>query len=70
VDDVSRAVVLGFKVSAAKVATGANEYEVTHGDWFVLVDAKGKLRGYYSTAEGADFDALVADVLRLERDGK
>ncbi len=66
VDDVSRAVVLGFKVSAAKVATGANEYDVTHGNWFVLVDAKGRLRGYYSTVDGADFDGLVADALRLE----
>ena len=67
VDDVSRAVVLGFKVSAAKVATGANDYEVTHGDWFVLVDAKGRIRGYYSTAQAEDFDAMVGDVLRLDR---
>src|ERR1700722_18134393 len=29
-DDVTRAVVLGFKISAAKVATGANDYDVTH----------------------------------------
>jgi protein SCO1/2 len=70
VDDVMRAVVLGFKVSAAKVATGANDYDVTHGDWFVLVDGKGAIRGYYPTEEAADFDRLVHDAERLEKEGR
>ena len=68
-DDVERAVVLGFKVSAAKIERGANEYDVTHGDWFVLVDGKGAIRGYYATDEAGGIDTLVRDVLRLERDG-
>jgi protein SCO1/2 len=68
VDDVSAAVVRGFKVSAAKFATGANDYDVTHGDWFVLVDAKGKLRGYYSTVEASDVDRLAVDAIRLEHE--
>jgi protein SCO1/2 len=68
VDDVSAAVVRGFKVSAAKFATGANDYDVTHGDWFVLVDAKGKLRGYYSTVEASDVERLAADAMRLEHE--
>jgi len=67
-DDVTRAVVLGFKVSAAKVDHGANDYEVTHGNWFVVVDRAGALRGYYSTEESSDFETLVADVERLERE--
>ncbi|HEY8087560.1 MAG TPA: SCO family protein [Polyangiaceae bacterium] len=65
-DDVTRAVVLGFKVSAAKVATGANDYDVTHGDWFVLVDRAGAIRGYYPTEEQADFERLVRDTERLD----
>jgi protein SCO1/2 len=65
-DDLQRAVVLGFKMSAEKVATGANAYDVTHGDWFVLVDRAGDLRGYYRTTEPQDFDTLVADVTRLD----
>jgi len=65
-DDVTRAVVLGFKVSAEKVTTGAGDYDVTHGDWFVLVDASGAIRGYYPTEEAADFDRLVADAENLE----
>ncbi len=69
-DDVTRAVVLGFKVSAAKVATGANDYDVTHGDWFVLVDASGAIRGYYPTEEDADFARLVDDAERLEKGGR
>jgi protein SCO1/2 len=67
-DDVIRAVVLGFKVSAAKIAKGAGDYDVTHGDWFVLVDPAGDIRGYYPTGEAPEFAKLVDDVLRLERE--
>jgi protein SCO1/2 len=67
-DDIARAVVLGFKISAAKVAVGANDYDVTHGNWFVLVDRAGELRGYYPTEEARDFETLAADARRLERE--
>jgi protein SCO1/2 len=66
VDEVMAAAVLGFKVSAAKIAAGANDYDVTHGDWFVVVDRAGSIRGYYPTEEPADFERLVADVERLD----
>ena len=71
VDNVKAAVVRGFKVAFDKVpqSDGARNYDVTHGDWFVLVDARGALRGYYTTEEPRDVDRLVADVLRLERSG-
>jgi protein SCO1/2 len=68
VDDIARAVVLGFKVSAAKVASGAGDDDVTHGDWLVLVDRKGDLRGYYPTEQPEEFQALIDDVMRLARD--
>ncbi|HEY8040253.1 MAG TPA: SCO family protein, partial [Polyangiaceae bacterium] len=68
VNDVTNAVVLGFKVSAAKVATGANDYDVTHGDWFVLVDRVGAVRGYYPTEEAQDFRRLVDDASRLDQE--
>jgi protein SCO1/2 len=70
VDDVVRAVQDGFKISAVKIARGANDYDVTHGDWFVVTDPSGNIRGYYPTEEPSDFDALVRAVLRLERDGR
>jgi protein SCO1 len=66
VDAVKSAVVAGFKVALEKLPKGANDYEVIHGDWFVLVDATGKLRGYYTTDEPTDVDRLMRDVLRLE----
>jgi len=69
-DDVERAVIFGFKVSAAKIARGANEYDVTHGDWLVLVDGDGAIRGYYATDEPPGIDKLLRDVARLERDGR
>jgi len=69
-DDVARAVVLGFKISTAKVTTGAGDSEVTHGDWFVLVDRTGAIRGYYPTEEDGDFRRLVDDAERLDRTGR
>jgi protein SCO1/2 len=67
-DDVSRAVVLGFKVAAVKVAKGADDYDVTHGDWFVLVDRKGDVRGYYPMDDPGELDVVLRDALRLERE--
>jgi protein SCO1/2 len=67
-DEMVRAVVLGFKVSAAKIEHGANDTEVTHGNWFVLADRSGAIRGYYSTEEPSDLDKLDGDVERLERE--
>jgi protein SCO1 len=70
VEDIERAVELGFKVSAAKVAKGASDYDVIHGEWFVLVDQNGDIRGYYPTSEAREFQALLDDVKRLEREGR
>ncbi len=66
-DDIERAVVLGFKISAAKIEKGASDYDVAHGEWFVLVDPSGDIRGYYPTDEPDEMAALTRDVLRLER---
>ena len=68
VDDVKAAVVSGFKVALERrPGAGSNDYDVTHGDWFVLVDARGNLRGYYTTEDPKDLDVLATDILRLER---
>jgi protein SCO1/2 len=65
---MQKAVVFGFKMSDAKIMKGANDYDVVHGDWFVLVDRKGDLRGYYPTGAPEEFAKLVEDVQRLERE--
>jgi protein SCO1/2 len=67
VDDVSRTVVLGFKVSAAKVARKAGDYDVTHGNWLVLVDRECHVRGYYSAEPSDSARLVVDDAVRLER---
>ncbi len=66
-DEVIKTVVQGFKVSAAKIQKNAGDYDVTHGDWFVLVDPAGQIRGYYASDDGSDVSQLVADAERLER---
>ena len=70
VDDVTRAVVLGFKVSAAKIAKGANDYDVVHGEWMVLVDGRGNVRGYYPTETEEETRGVVEDAERLAREKK
>jgi protein SCO1 len=66
VDSMKAAVVNGFKVAMEKVPKGANDYDVTHGNWFVLVDAQGSLRGFYTTDDPRGVERLARDVARLE----
>jgi protein SCO1/2 len=68
--DVEKAITTGFHMSAEKRMTGANDYDVIHGDWFVLVDREGDIRGYYPVQEAPEFDRLVEATLRLEVDSK
>jgi len=43
--DIQHVVVEGFKVGYGKVDDGAGAFEIMHGNWFVLVDAGGVIRG-------------------------
>jgi protein SCO1 len=65
-EQIERAAIDGFKVSVEKISRDAGDYDVVHGEWFVLVDAGGRLRGYYSVREASDLDALAKDVQVLE----
>jgi protein SCO1/2 len=65
-EQIQRAALDGFKVSVEKITREAGDYDVVHGEWFVLVDAGGRLRGYYSVRETSDLDALAKDVQVLE----
>jgi cytochrome oxidase Cu insertion factor (SCO1/SenC/PrrC family) len=54
----------GFKL--ALDPTGGTETEpITHSSRFVLVDRKGRIRGYYGTEEAHNLDRLVADAKKL-----
>ena len=70
----ARIVVQGFKIhvedqrkKAAAPGEGANIYTIMHGDWFVLVDQQGRIRGYYDTDQEGKLDAVLRDAELLAR---
>lgn len=75
---LEKAVVDGFKVGIDRTrrAGGGGEgggaepdvWDIVHGEHFVLVDAAGRIRGYYR-AEPATMDALVRDATGLAEAG-
>ena len=66
IDSVKAVVVSGFKVAMEKLPKGANDSDVTHGDWFVLVDGSGSIRGYYATDDAGVLERLTRDIGQLE----
>lgn len=66
---VHKTVVQGFKVSTARVENDAGDYDIMHGNWFVVGDKRGQIRGYFSVESEGDLDRIIADVLRLEQEG-
>ena len=65
-DKVRAAVVDGFKMTAEKTKNAAGGNDVLHGNWFVLGDRSGDIRGYYEAKTDEDVDAIARDVERLE----
>lgn len=58
----------GFKLAVDERAEEENTDGaglITHSDRFVLVDAEGRLRGYYHGTDAADVDRLLADIEAL-----
>ncbi|MFI5298461.1 MAG: SCO family protein [Polyangiales bacterium] len=68
-DTLESIVVSGFKLQlerqGAKPGEPPSAYTIMHGDWFVLVDAEGTLRGYYDMTDEERAQALVRDARRL-----
>jgi protein SCO1/2 len=54
----------GFKLPLEDDA-GTPLEPITHSTRFVLVDAQGQIRGYYSGTEEADLNRLAADAKKL-----
>ena len=68
-EDVDKIVVQGFKMQYGRSkdeATGV--FDIMHGDWFILVDGKGLIRGYYDSSDPMMMDKLAADAKRLADD--
>ena len=70
-EEITRTVVQGFKISMGKVPSQAPNqdeiWEVVHGEQFLLIDRKGRIRGYYSS-EGNDLRRLLADLRTLVKE--
>lgn len=69
-DQLDAVVVKGFKVQYEKlrpIDPDATVFTIMHGDWFVLVDGKGRIRGYYDTNEKGKLDELLDNAQLLAR---
>ena len=64
-DALQRVVVEGFKVHYQKADPSMGIGEIMHGNWFLLIDASGKIRGYYLSDDPARVEELVSDAVRL-----
>jgi len=60
VDQITNAVVDGFKIMMGKQETNPGIFEVVHGERLVLVDGEGNIRGFYE-ANDEGIAELVAD---------
>jgi len=68
--DLDAIVVKGFKMQYGKADETAGVFGIMHGDWFVLIDAQGRIRGYYDSGEPANLDKLLLDAEGLVADPK
>jgi protein SCO1/2 len=69
--DIERTVVKGFKIHMGKAAPHATDptlVEIMHGEHFVLVDAQGRIRGYFRSDQ-AGLAALENATLELVPSG-
>jgi protein SCO1/2 len=64
---LERVVVDGFKMTYAKADPSRGIEQIMHGNWFVLVDREGRIRGYYLSDDDRRVAALVEDAEALAR---
>jgi len=70
IEQLDAVVVKGFKVQYEKlrpIDPNATVFNIMHGDWFVLVDGKGRIRGYYDTNEKGKLDEILDNAQILAR---
>jgi protein SCO1/2 len=66
--DLDRIVVRGFKTMFQRTDPAAGISAIMHGEWLVLVDPGGAIRGYYAASDPERMAALVQDVFVLAGD--
>lgn len=70
VEAVQKTIVDGFKIGMGRVplregAAEPSDFEIVHGQKFVLVDRKGQIRGYYDVDLPDGIERLAGDVALL-----
>jgi protein SCO1/2 len=55
----------GFQIGVAENSEAPEGQNITHSTMFVLIDADGRIRGYYDGGDAASLDKLSADAARL-----
>ncbi|MGA7119250.1 MAG: SCO family protein [Polyangiaceae bacterium] len=63
--DLDRVVIRGFGSSFERLDPSAGIGAIMHGEWLVLVDATGSLRGYYAATDPERMQALATDAFHL-----
>jgi protein SCO1/2 len=65
---VEQAVVQGFKIAIERNGSDAapSTFDIIHGMSFILVDAQGRIRGYYDSNDPAAVTRLRSDVAQLK----
>lgn len=66
-DEISKAVIQGFKIAMVK-ETSSDLLEITHGEYFVLVDSKGMIRSYQMLESPADETLLLSQIKNLTKE--
>jgi protein SCO1/2 len=64
-ESIYRSIREGFRLSVEENSGASPGMEVTHSPRFALVDPKGRVRGYYDSADPKDLTRLREDVRRL-----
>jgi protein SCO1/2 len=67
--DLDRVVVQGFKTTFHPADPPAGIATIMHGEWLVVVDAQGAIRGYYTASDPERIAGLVQEVLALVSGG-
>jgi protein SCO1 len=68
-EELDRLVVKGFKLAFERADPSAGLGSIMHGEWFVLVDRGGKIRGYYQIGDEERMSELYRDAARLGDEG-
>lgn len=63
--DLDRIVARGFKSTFERADPAAGIGTIMHGEWLVLVDGAGSLRGFYAASDPERMQALVTDAIHL-----